>query len=119
MSNIPKAIGPYSIYTVMGDYLYTSGQLPLDPESGQLVTGFEAQCRQSFTNIKNILAQEGLALADLTKVTVYLSDLENFAVVNQVMSDILTPPYPIRTAYEVGRLPQDALVEIEAVAKMT
>lgn len=119
MSKLPKAIGPYSPYRIAGNQLYTSGQLPVDPETNELVEGFEAQARQSFKNIESILELEGKKLSDVVKLTVLVSDLGNFAAVNKVMEDLFVEPYPARTAYQVARLPKDALIEIEAIADLS
>ncbi|EHI68868.1 RidA family protein [Streptococcus ictaluri] len=118
MSKYPKAIGPYSIYSIQGNVLYTSGQLPVDPETGDLKEGFEAQCRQSFANIAAILEEQKLGLGDVFKLTIYLSDLTYFGQLNQIMSELFEEPYPIRTAYQVAALPKDALIEIEAMASL-
>ena len=118
MSKYPAAIGPYSIYTIQGEYLYTSGQLPIDPETGDLVDGFKAQAEQAFANIEGILNENDLNLKDIFKVTIYLSDLANFNDLNEVMTRLFQAPYPIRTAYQVAGLPKDALIEIEAIARL-
>lgn len=118
MSKLPKAIGPYSPYRITGNQLYTSGQLPVDPETNELVDGFEAQARQSFKNIQTIMEMEGKTLSDVTKLTVLVSDLANFSTVNSVMEELFSEPYPARTAYQVARLPKDALIEIEAIADL-
>ncbi|MGT2932439.1 RidA family protein [Streptococcus catagoni] len=119
MNRYPKSIGPYSIYTVGGNILYASGQLPVIPTTGQLAEGFEEQCRQSFANIKGILEEQGLDLSHLFKLTIYLSNLENFESLNQIMEELLDEPYPTRTAYQVSALPKGALIEIEAMARLT
>ncbi|EFR43520.1 RidA family protein [Streptococcus pseudoporcinus] len=119
MKNYPDSIGPYSIYTVEGNTLYTSGQLPVIPETGDLASGFEAQCRQSFANIKGILEEQDLDLSHVFKLTIYLSDLKNFNTLNEVMEDLFEEPYPIRTAYQVAALPKGALIEVEALARLT
>ncbi|PRY78632.1 RidA family protein [Alkalibacterium olivapovliticus] len=119
MSKLPKAIGPYSPYRISGTQLFTSGQLPVDPETNELVEGFEAQARQSFKNIQSILELEGKKLSDVVKLTVLVSDLANFSAVNEVMEDLFSEPYPARTAYQVAALPKEALIEIEAIADLS
>lgn len=119
MIRYPEAIGPYSIYTIQGNVLYTSGQLPVIPETGLLAEGFEAQCRQAFANVRAILMEQGLDFAQVFKLTICLSDLSHFEVLNQVMRELFAEPYPIRTAYQVARLPKEALIEVEAMATVT
>lgn len=118
MNSYPQPMGPYSTYMIEGNLLYTAGQLPLDPVSGQLPDGFEAQCRQVFANLQAILAEQNRKLTHICKLTVYLSDLVYFDTLNQVMMELLEEPYPIRTAVQVEALPLQALVEIEAVARV-
>ncbi|PZO94183.1 MAG: reactive intermediate/imine deaminase [Streptococcus pyogenes] len=119
MNTIPKRVGPYSIYTIEGNILYTSGQLPICPESGTLETGFEAQCRRAFSNIANVLKSEDLSLDAIFKLTIYLADLAHFDELNRIMETLFEEPYPIRTAYQVASLPRNALIEIEAMARLT
>ncbi|MGT2887526.1 Rid family detoxifying hydrolase [Streptococcus didelphis] len=119
MSKYPKAIGPYSIYTIEGNILYTSGQLPVIPETGEIPEDFESQCRQSFANIAAILEEQKLDFKNVFKLTIYLSDLSHFNTLNQIMTELLEEPYPIRTAYQVAALPKDALIEVEAMARLT
>lgn len=118
MKNYPQPMGPYSTYMIEGNLLYTAGQLPLDPVSGQLPDGFEAQCRQVFANLGAILVEQKLDMRHLCKLNVYLSDLIYFDTLNQVMMELLEEPYPIRTAVQVEALPLQALIEIEAVARV-
>ncbi|WP_125588350.1 RidA family protein [Companilactobacillus jidongensis] len=117
MNKIPKSIGPYSAYRMKGDLLITSGQLPINPETNSIdgVT-FEDQVKQSFDNIKNILELEDMALADILKVKIFLTDLNNFAAVNKVMKELFEEPYPARTAFEVCKLPADGQIEVEIIA---
>lgn len=113
----PGAIGPYSQAIVAGNWVYTSGQLGLDPVTGQLAEGVEAQARQSLTNVQAILEEAGVTLDQVVKTTVFLKDMNDFAAVNEVYSTFFSEPYPARSAVEVARLPKDGLVEIEVVAR--
>lgn len=114
----PAAIGPYSQGTSGAGIVFTSGQLPLDPETGTFVSGgIREQTRQSLVNLKHVLEQAGTEMDQVLKTTVFLSDMENFALMNEVYGEFFTEGlYPSRSAVEVARLPKDALVEIEAVA---
>ena len=114
----PAAIGPYSQGTSGAGLVFTSGQLPLDPATGTFVSGgIREQTRQSLVNLKHILEQAGAGMDRVLKTTVFLSDMENFALMNEVYGEFFVEgQYPSRSAVEVARLPKDALVEIEAVA---
>src|ERR1700749_1746274 len=112
----PKAIGPYSQAVRAGDTVYLSGQIPLDPKTMELVTGdVEKEIRQVFENLKAVAEASGGSLAQAGKVNVYLTDLANFAKVNEIMALYISPPYPARAAVGVAQLPRGARVEIEAV----
>ncbi|MNC48414.1 Enamine/imine deaminase [compost metagenome] len=113
----PGAIGPYSQAIAAGNWVYTSGQLGLNPETGELAEGVQEQARQSLNNVKAILEEAGASMEQIVKTTVYLKDMNDFAAVNEVYSTFFTEPYPARSAVEVARLPKDGLVEIEAVAR--
>ena len=114
----PAAIGPYSQAVSAAGFLYISGQLPIDAASGRIVDGGAAeQTRKSLENMSAILTEAGCSFDDLVKTTVYLSNIEDFAAMNEVYAEFFTEGnYPARAAFEVARLPKDALVEIEAVA---
>ena len=112
----PAAIGPYSQAVRVGAALYTSGQLGLDPATGTLPEGVEAQTRQSLTNIGAILDAAGYAVADVVKTTVFIRSMDDFARVNAVYSAFFGDHKPARSCVEVSRLPKDGLVEIEVVA---
>ena len=117
-TNAPGAIGPYSQAQVIGDLVITSGQLPIDVATGAFPEGIEAQTRQSLTNVKAIIEAAGLTMDNVVKTTVFLSDMNNFAAMNGVYAEFFTEgKYPARSAVEVARLPKDALVEIEVIAK--
>ncbi len=112
----PKAIGTYSQAVRVGDIVYISGQIPLDPATGELVTGdIEAEIRRALENLKAIAEAAGGSLAQLAKVTVFLTDLAHFAKVNEAMSAYFPAPYPARAAIGVAALPRGARVEIEGV----
>ncbi len=115
--NAPAAIGPYSQGIEANGFVYVSGQLPIDPATGQFAEGgIQAEARQSLTNIKNILAEAGLTMRDVVKVTVLLSDINNFAAVNEVYAEFFEAPYPARSAFAVAALPKGADIEVEAIA---
>ena len=115
--NAPAAIGPYSQAVRWGNVVYVSGQLPIDPATGAFAgEDVAAQTRQSLTNIRNILAAEGLDMSHVVKTTVMLKDIADFAAMNEVYAEFFTAPYPARAAYQVAALPKDARVEIECVA---
>ena len=115
--NAPAAIGPYSQAVRWGNVIYVSGQLPIDPATGTFAgEDIAAQTRQSLTNIKNILAAEGLDMSRVVKTTVMLKDIADFGAMNEVYAEFFTAPYPARAAYQVAALPKDARVEIECVA---
>ena len=115
--NAPAAIGPYSQAVRWGNVIYVSGQLPIDPATGAFAgEDIAAQTRQSLTNIKNILAAEGLDMSHVVKTTVMLKDIADFGAMNEVYAEFFTAPYPARAAYQVAALPRDARVEIECVA---
>lgn len=116
-TNAPAAIGPYSQAIEACGTVYVSGQLPIDPATGEFAQGgIQAEARQSLTNIKNILAEAGLTMQNVVKVTVLLADISNFAAVNEVYSEFFQAPYPARSAFAVAALPKGANVEIEAIA---
>lgn len=115
--NAPRAIGPYSIAVRVGDFVYTSGQIGLDPQSGVMVTGgIEAETRQVLTNLKAVVEAAGLTLQDVVKTTVFLKDMGDFAAMNAIYAEFFKENPPARSAVQVAALPKGALVEIEAVA---
>ena len=116
-TNAPAAIGPYSQAIEACGTVYVSGQLPIDPATGEFAQGgIQAEARQSLTNIKNIFAEAGLTMQNVVKVTVLLADISNFAAVNEVYAEFFQAPYPARSAFAVAALPKGANVEIEAIA---
>ncbi len=115
----PKAIGPYSQAVSANGFLFTSGQLPIDPATGQLVTGtIEEQAHQVFKNLSAIAEQAGIGLSNAVKTTVFLSDINDFAAVNAVYGQHFTEPFPARSAFQVGALPLNAGIEVEAVFRL-
>jgi len=115
-TDAPGAIGTYSQAVRVGDAVYVSGQIPLDPATGQLVGGdVGAQIRRVFENLKAIARAAGCSLDDAVRVTIYLTDLGNFPIVNQVMGEYLSEPYPARVTVGVGALPRGAQVEIDCI----
>lgn len=117
MSNlIPNAVGPYSAYRVVDNYVYISGQIGLDPETNELELDLSSQTKRILENIKNILAKENLTMDNVIKTTVLLSDIHDFVPVNEIYMTYFNEPYPARSAFAVKDLPKGALVEIEVIA---
>ena len=115
----PAAIGPYSQAIQIGQLLFPSGQVPIDPETGAIVEGgIQEQARQSLNNIKAILNAAGTNMGAVVKTTVFLQDMNDFAAMNEVYAQFFQEPYPARSAVQVARLPKDVLVEIEAIAQL-
>ena len=114
--NAPQAIGPYSQAVKTGNLMFISGQIPLNPETGDLVSGsIEDEANQVLNNIKSICEAAGNSLEDIVKITIFLTDLDNFATVNEVMKAHFSEPYPARATIEVSGLPLGVNVEIEAI----
>jgi len=115
----PQAIGTYSQAMRAGNTVYLSGQIPLDPATGEMVAGnMEAQVRRVFENLKALAAAAGSDLDHAVRVTVYLTDLQHFALVNRVMAEYFSQPYPARAAIGVAALPKGAAVEIDAILEL-
>ncbi len=118
-SNAPAAIGPYSQAIKVGNFIYTSGQIPINPKTGAMVEGgIKEQARQSMENVKAILEEAGVTMANVIKTTVFMADMNNFTDMNGVYSEFFTEPYPARSAVAVKTLPKGAMVEIEVVAEV-
>ena len=111
----PAAIGPYSQAVQAGNTVYLSGQIGLDPATMQMAEGIDAQIARVFDNLKAVAAAAGGSLADAVKVNIYVTDLANFARVNDVMAQVFSQPYPARATVQVAALPRGALVEVDAV----
>jgi reactive intermediate/imine deaminase len=113
----PKAIGPYSQGVRAGDTLYLSGQVPIDPATGEVVAGnITVQASRVFENLKAVLAAAGAGFDDVVRVAIYMPDLGNFAAVNEVMKKYFSEPYPARSTIGVAALPKGAAVEIDVIA---
>ena len=114
--NAPQAIGPYSQAVKAGNLMFISGQIPLDPKTGDLVSeSIEDQAKQVLDNVKSICEASGNSLDDIVKISIFLTDLSNFSVVNDVMKEYFSEPYPARATVEVSGLPLGVNVEIEAI----
>lgn len=114
--NAPGAIGPYSQAIDAGAFLFVSGQIPVNPATGEIPEGITLQTAQSIANIKAILAEAGLTIDNVVKTTVFLADMNDFAAMNAVYADDFTAPFPARSAVAVKELPKQVLVEIEVIA---
>lgn len=113
--NAPKAIGTYSQAVAVGNLIFLSGQIGLNPDTMELEEGFSAQANRVFSNLKAVCAAGGSGLEHAVKLNIYLADLANFAELNQIMEQWFSAPYPARAALQVAALPKGALVEVEAV----
>lgn len=112
----PGAIGPYSQAIDTGSMVFVSGQIPVNPATGEIPEGIKAQSAQSLANVKAILAEAGLTVDNVVKTTVFLSDMANFVPMNEVYASVFTAPFPARSAVAVRELPKGVLVEIEVIA---
>ncbi len=116
-SAAPAAIGPYSQAILVGNLVYTSGQIPIDPATGSFIEGgIKEQTHQSLSNVQAILSEAGLSMSNVIKTTVFMADMNDFAAMNEVYAEFFTEPYPARSAVAVKTLPKGALVEIEVIA---
>ena len=115
--NAPKPVGPYSHAVKLGNLIFTSGQIPLDPHTNQMVVGaIEVHIRRCFDNVKAVLEEAGSSLAGVLKATIYLTDLEHLVAVNELFSLYFNQSKPARSVVQVSRLPKDALIEVEVIA---
>ena len=112
----PAAIGPYSQAIEAGGFVFASGQIPVDPATGNIPEGIEAQAEQTFTNVKNLMEAAGLTLENVVKTSVFIKDMNDFAKVNEIYATYFTGDHPARSCVEVARLPKDVLIEVEAIA---
>ena len=117
-TNAPAAIGPYSQAVKIGAFVFTSGQLGMDPASGALLDSIEEQAHQAFKNLAAILTEAGGDLSDVVKLTLFVTDLNDFATVNQIMTQYIAEPFPARSTVEVAGLPKGAKFEVEAIAQI-
>ena len=113
----PSAIGPYSQGVNVGDFFFFSGQIPLDPSTGEMAeNNIKAQTKQSLENVKALLESQGLDFSNVIKTTVFLDSMDDFAAMNEVYAEYFVAPYPARSAVAVDKLPKGALVEVEVIA---
>lgn len=117
-TNAPAAIGPYSQAVKIGAFVFASGQLGMDPASGALLDSIEEQAHQAFKNLSAILTEAGGDLSDVVKLTLFVTDLNDFATVNQIMTQYIAEPFPARSTVEVAGLPKGAKFEVEAIAQI-
>ena len=113
----PSAIGPYSQAVKTGDVIYTSGQIGLDPATGEMVDGLENQAHRVMKNVKAVLAAADCDMNDIVKTLIFMQNMEDFVTVNEIYASYFEEPYPARSAVEVARMPKGALVEVEVIAK--
>lgn len=114
----PAAIGPYSQAQIVGNMVYTSGQIPIIPETGALAEGLEAQAHQVFKNLSELLKAAGTDMSKVVKTTVFIKDMNDFAAINAIYAQYFTEPYPARSCVEVARLPKDVKLECEVIAEL-
>ena len=115
--NAPKAIGPYSQAVLVDDTLYVSGNIPVNPKSGDVADGIVNQSKQVFEHMKAVLNEAGMGFENVVKTTAFLTDLSNFATFNEIYASYFVAPYPARSCVEVSKLPKNVLVEVECIAK--
>lgn len=115
--NAPKAIGPYSQAVLVDDTLYVSGNIPVNPATGDGADGIVNQSKQVFENMKAVLNEAGMGFENVVKTTAFLTDLSNFATFNEIYASYFVAPYPARSCVEVSKLPKNVLVEVECIAK--
>jgi len=112
----PAAIGPYSQGTVFGDLIFLSGQIPIDPETGKLLSGIKIETEQVLKNVKAVLEEAGSDMTKVLKATVFLKDMNDFTAMNEIYAQYFSEPYPAREAVQVAKLPKDVSVEISVIA---
>lgn len=112
----PAAIGPYSQAIEVNGMIFTSGMIPINPETGEIVDGLQEQAKQALTNVKSLLESQGSEMGKIIKTTVFIKDMNDFAKINEVYATFFDGDYPARSCVEVARLPKDVLIEIEAIA---
>ena len=117
-NNAPAAIGPYSQAIVTGAMLFCSGQIPIDPATGNIPEGVEAQAEQALTNVKNLIEAAGSSIDNVVKTTVFIKNMDDFAKINEIYAKYFTEPFPARSCVEVARLPKDVLLEVEAIVEL-
>ena len=117
-NNAPAAIGPYSQAIVTGNMVFASGQIPVNPVTGEIPEGVEAQANQVFTNVKNLLEAAGASINNVVKTSVFIQNMDDFATINEIYAKYFTEPYPARSCVEVAKLPKGVLLEVEAIAEL-
>ena len=115
-TNAPAAIGPYSQAVESNGFVFASGQIPIDPATGNIPEGIEAQAKQALTNVRNLIEAAGLTLDNVVKTSVFIKNMDDFARVNEIYSTYFTKDFPARSCVEVSRLPKDGLIEVEVSA---
>ena len=114
----PAAIGPYAQAQIVGNLVFASGQIPIIPETGELAKGLEAQAHQSFKNVTELMKAAGTSIDKVVKVTLFITDMNNFAAINAIYAQYFKEPYPARSCVEVARLPKDVFLECEVIAEL-
>ena len=114
----PKAVGPYSQAIKVGNLVFCSGQLGLDPKTNNLVEGLENQTKQVLANMKAIIEESGSSIENVVKTTIFLTNIQDFALVNEIYANFFSSPFPARSTIEVSNLPKGACIEIECIAKV-
>ena len=117
-NNAPEAIGPYSQGVVIGNLLFTSGQIPIDINSGTVPSTIKEQTITALNNVKGVVEAAGLKMSDIIKMTVFITDMNNFAEINEIYKTYFESDFPARSCVEVSRLPKDVMIEIEAIASL-
>lgn len=117
-TNAPQAIGPYSQAIVSGNTVYCSGQIPINPKTGEIPQGVEAQAHQVFKNIRNLLEASDTSIDNVIKTSVFIKNMDDFAQINAIYAEYFTEPFPARSCVEVARLPKDVLLETEVIAEI-
>jgi 2-iminobutanoate/2-iminopropanoate deaminase len=113
----PAAIGPYSQAIEVGNLVFTSGVIPVDPATGEIPEGSKAQAKQAFTNLKNLVEASGTTMDKVIKTVVFIKEMNDFGEINEVYAQFFPQPYPARSCVEVARLPKDVLLEVEAIVE--
>ena len=117
-SKAPAAIGPYAQAQITGGFVFTSGQIPIIPETGEIAVGLEAQAHQVFRNLSELLKAAGTDMSRVVKTTVFIQHMDDFAAINAIYAQYFAEPYPARSCVEVARLPKDVLLECEVIAEI-
>ena len=117
-NSAPAAIGPYSQAVIINNMVFTSGQIPVNPLTGEIPDKVDEQANQVFTNLKNLLEASGTSIEKVVKTTVFIKNMEDFATINKIYETYFTEPYPARSCVEVAKLPKDVFIEVEAIAEI-